>query len=58
LADALASLAADQREALVLHYGQGCTLAEVSVHLGRTPGAVAGLLKRGLKNRREQLGTY
>jgi RNA polymerase sigma-70 factor (ECF subfamily) len=58
LADALASLSADQREALVLHYWQGCTLAEVSVQLERTPGAVAGLLKRGLKHLREQLGTY
>jgi RNA polymerase sigma-70 factor (ECF subfamily) len=56
LADALAGLAADQRDALVLHYWQGCTLAEVGAHLERTPGAVAGLLKRGLKNLREQLG--
>ena len=56
LADALARLPADQREALVLHYWQGCSLAEVGAQLERTPGAVAGLLKRGLKHLREQLG--
>jgi RNA polymerase sigma-70 factor, ECF subfamily len=56
LADALARLSADQREALVLHYWQGCTITEVGNRLERTPGSVAGLLKRGLKNLREQLG--
>ena len=55
LADALSRLPGDQREALVLHYWQGCTLAEVGTHLERTVSAVAGLLKRGLKNLREQL---
>jgi len=57
LADALAQLSADQREALLLHYWQGCSVSEVGAHLERTPGSVAGLLKRGLKNLREQLGT-
>lgn len=38
-----------QREALVLHYWQGRTLAEIAGHLGRSPAAVAGLLQRGLK---------
>ena len=57
LANALARLSADQREALLLHYWQGCPLTEVSARLERTPGSVAGLLKRGLKNLREQLGT-
>lgn len=56
LADALARLPVDQREALVLHYWQGCSLAEVGAHLDRTTAAVAGLLKRGLKGLREQLG--
>ena len=46
----------NQREALVLHYWQGFSLAEVAAHLDRTTSAVAGLLKRGLKNLREQLG--
>ncbi len=55
LADALARLPERQREALVLHYWQGCTLAEISVTLDRSTTAVAGLLKRGLKHLREQL---
>ena len=55
LADALATLPTDQREALILHYWRGCSLAEVGVHLERTPSAIAGLLKRGLKNLREVL---
>ena len=56
MADALARLSPEQREALVLHYWQGCSLAEVGKSLERTPAAVAGLLKRGLKNLRGQLG--
>jgi RNA polymerase sigma-70 factor, ECF subfamily len=55
LADVLALLPDDQREALILHYWQGCTVAEVGERLERTSGAVAGLLKRGLKQLREQL---
>jgi RNA polymerase sigma-70 factor (ECF subfamily) len=55
LADALARLPEHQREALVLHYWQGCSLAEISVSLDRSTTAVAGLLKRGLKHLREQL---
>ena len=55
LADALARLPENQREALVLRYWQGCSLAEISVSLDRGTTAVAGLLKRGLKHLREQL---
>ena len=43
---------ASQREALVLHYWQGFSLAEIAARLDRTPDAVAGLLKRGLKHLR------
>lgn len=56
LADALTRLPVDQREALVLHYWQGFSLAEVLARLERTTGSVAGLLTRGLKNLRDQLG--
>ena len=35
---------------------RGWTLARIGEHLGRTPEAVAGLLKRGLKRLRELLG--
>ena len=55
LADALALLPQDNHEALVLHYCQGLPLAEIAHRLGRTPAAVAGLLKRGLKQLRERL---
>jgi RNA polymerase sigma-70 factor (ECF subfamily) len=55
LADALARLPEHQREALVLHYWQGCSLAEIGVSLDRSTTAVAGLLKRGLKHLRTQL---
>jgi RNA polymerase sigma-70 factor (ECF subfamily) len=60
LADALATLPDAQREALVLRYWHDWPLARISAHLGRTPAAVAGLLKRGLKElrgtMREELG--
>jgi RNA polymerase sigma-70 factor (ECF subfamily) len=55
LAAALATLPDDNREALVLHYCEDRPLAEIAQHLGRTPAAVAGLLKRGLKQLRARL---
>jgi RNA polymerase sigma-70 factor (ECF subfamily) len=55
LAAALDQLPEAQREAVVLHYFQGCTVADVGRQLGRTQAAVAGLLHRGLKQLREQL---
>jgi RNA polymerase sigma-70 factor, ECF subfamily len=55
VADALARLPEHQREALVLRYWQGCSLAEISLSLDRSTTAVAGLLKRGLKHLRTQL---
>jgi RNA polymerase sigma-70 factor, ECF subfamily len=56
LAEALATLPEDNREALVLHYFQGEPLAEVARQMSRTTASVAGLLKRGLKQLRERLG--
>jgi RNA polymerase sigma-70 factor (ECF subfamily) len=49
LAAALERLPADAREAIVLQHWHGWTLAQIGEHLGRTPGAVAGLLHRGLQ---------
>jgi RNA polymerase sigma-70 factor (ECF subfamily) len=49
LSDALMSLPAPQREAIVLHHLHGWTLDRVASHLGRTDAAVAGLLHRGLR---------
>jgi RNA polymerase sigma-70 factor, ECF subfamily len=55
LADALAALPDDQREALLLKHCQGMTVADVATRLGRTPAAVAGLLRRGLEHLRNRL---
>jgi RNA polymerase sigma-70 factor (ECF subfamily) len=52
LADALGKLPEAQREALVLHYWQDWTVAEIAQRLERSTTAVAGLLKRGLKELR------
>ena len=53
---ALEKLPDDQRQAVELHYWQGCTCAEVAERMERTPAAVAGLLKRGLKQLRVLTG--
>ena len=57
LAEALARLPRSQREALLLHYWDGYSLAEIAVRFDRTTDAVGGLLKRGLHHLRELLGT-
>jgi len=54
-AEVVEDLPEGQREAVVLYYWQGCTLAEIGKHLGRSPAAVAGLLRRGLKKLRESI---
>jgi RNA polymerase sigma-70 factor, ECF subfamily len=55
LSTALGRLPEAQREALVLQHWQGWTLVEIAEHMQRTPTAVAGLLKRGLKQLRDVL---
>lgn len=52
LADALLQLPDAQREAIVLHHLQDCSLSETARSLGRTDAAVAGLLQRGVKKLR------
>jgi RNA polymerase sigma-70 factor, ECF subfamily len=55
LAEGLARLPEAQREALVLQHWHGWTLARIAAHLGRSPAAVAGLIKRGLQQLRTHL---
>jgi RNA polymerase sigma-70 factor (ECF subfamily) len=55
LAQALSRLPDAQREALVLRYWDGWSLKEISRQMDRSPTAVAGLLKRGLKQLRSGL---
>jgi RNA polymerase sigma-70 factor (ECF subfamily) len=55
LASALAGLPEAQGEAIVLQYWHGLTLAQIGQQQNRTPAAVAGLLKRGLKQLRVML---
>jgi RNA polymerase sigma-70 factor, ECF subfamily len=55
LAEALAEIPVDNREALVLHYCERLHLSEVAKRMGRTSAGVAGLLKRGMKQLRARL---
>jgi RNA polymerase sigma-70 factor (ECF subfamily) len=53
LAEALEQLPEAQREALVLQHWHGWSLAQIAGHMNRSPAAVAGLIKRGLRQLRE-----
>jgi RNA polymerase sigma-70 factor (ECF subfamily) len=55
LSAALAKLPEAQRDALTLRHFHGWSLAQIAEHLGRSHAAVAGLLKRGLQQLRDQL---
>ena len=55
LADALTALPAGQREAVERHYLLGEPVSVVAEVMGKTPAALAGLLKRGLRQLRETL---
>lgn len=56
LAEAVERLPESQRDAIRLHYLEGMKLSEVAEQLGKSPGAIAGLLHRGMKTLRSQLG--
>ena len=55
LAKALTVLPDDQREAVRLRHLEGWALADIARHLGRSPAATAGLIKRGMQILRRQL---
>lgn len=52
LAAALRRLLVDERTAVALKHLDNRSVAEIAQHLGRTQGAVAGLLRRGMKKLR------
>jgi len=55
LAKALTVLPDDQREAVRLRHLEGWALADIARHLGRSPAATAGMIKRGMQILRRQL---
>jgi RNA polymerase sigma-70 factor, ECF subfamily len=55
LGDALSALPEAQREAIVAHHLEGRTLSEVGSQMERSPLAIAGLIKRGLRALRLRL---
>jgi RNA polymerase sigma-70 factor (ECF subfamily) len=55
LADALATLPENQREAVILRHWHGYSLVEIGERLSCTTAAVTGHLHRGLRNLRQQL---
>ena len=56
LAEAIDRLPESQGEAIRLHYIEGLKLSEVAEKLDKTAGSIAGLMHRGMKTLREQLG--
>ena len=56
ISQAIARLPEAQADAVRLHYLEGMKLNEVAEELGKSTGAVAGLLHRGMKTLRKQLG--
>jgi RNA polymerase sigma-70 factor (ECF subfamily) len=52
---ALATLPADQGEAVRLRYLENLPLAEIASRFGRSPAATAGLIKRGMQALRRRL---
>ncbi len=56
VADAVERLPDAQREAIQMHYLEGMKLSEVAEQMEKSTGAVAGLLHRGMKTLRTQLG--
>jgi RNA polymerase sigma-70 factor, ECF subfamily len=55
LMKALSVLPDDQREAVRLRHLEGLALADIARHLGRSPAATAGLIKRGMQVLRRKL---
>ena len=56
LARAMLILTPEQRQAIMLKYWQGATLAQIGEEVGKSTEAVAGLIFRGMKKLRSELG--
>jgi RNA polymerase sigma-70 factor (ECF subfamily) len=57
LSRALTALPDDQREAVRLRHLEGWALDDIARHLGRSPAATAGLIKRGMQALRRRLNS-
>jgi len=55
LAEALGSLAAEEREAVEAHFLGTATQPKIAERIARPPGAVAGLIRRGIERLRQRL---
>ena len=55
LAHAMLSLTTEQRQAIMLKYWHGATLADIGAELGKSTEAVAGLIFRGMQKLRGKL---
>src|SRR2546428_3632227 len=55
LADHLAALPSDQQMAMELHHLAGYSISEIAERMAKSKASVAGLLRRGLEQLREDL---
>jgi RNA polymerase sigma-70 factor (ECF subfamily) len=55
LSRALTALPDDQREAVRLRHLEGWALTDIARHIGRSPAATAGLIKRGMQALRRRM---
>ena len=55
LAKSMLKLTSEQRQAIILKYWQGATLAEIGDELGKSTEAVAGLIFRGMQKLRGEI---
>jgi RNA polymerase sigma-70 factor (ECF subfamily) len=55
LAHAIQNLPPEQRQAVTMRHLHGLSLAEIAEAMGKTPPAVAGLIRRGISTLRESL---